>query len=121
MDGQAKTPVVDLQSMLPGLEENTLDHCKDRKFKMDVPATVAMKTSRSLQEMLDSIYDVGKNGGLNKSPTKKEIFEKCVAQWTKPWAHDNCCRLVYRQPTGEGTLSPFSPTVQPRGDSGGSL
>lgn len=112
---------MDLQSMFPGLEETTLDHCKDRNFKMDVLATVAMKTSRSLEETLDSIYDVGKNGGLNKSPTKKEIFEKYVAQWTEPWAQDNCCMLVYHQPTGEGTLSPFSPMMQPGGDSGGNL
>lgn len=41
-------------------------------FKMNVPATVAMKATRSLEEMLDSIYEVGKNGSPNKSPTKKE-------------------------------------------------
>lgn len=45
---------------------------------MDVPATVAMKTSRSLEETLDSIYDVSKKGDLNKSPITEEIYEKHV-------------------------------------------
>lgn len=88
---------------------------------MDVPATVAMKISRSLEEMLGSIYDVGENGSLNESPTKKEICEKHAAQWTEPWAQDNCCVLVYHQPTGEGTLSASSPAMRPSGDSGRNL
>lgn len=41
-----------------------------------------MITSRSL-EKTGSVYDVGKNGGLNKSPTSKEICETHVAERTR--------------------------------------
>ena len=48
-----------------------------------------MVTSRSLEET-GSVYDVGKNGGLHKSPTSKEICEMHVAERTEPRAQDSC-------------------------------
>ena len=69
-----------------------------------------MVTSRSLEET-GSIYDVGKNGGLHKSPTSREICEMHVAE---PRAQDSC-RGVYHLLTGEGMLSPPLPCDCGRG------
>lgn len=45
---------------------------------MDVLVIVVVKILRLLEEMLYSIYDGGKNGGLNELLREKEIRDKYV-------------------------------------------
>lgn len=73
-----------------------------------------MITSRSL-EKTGSVYDVGKNGGLNKSPTSKEICETHVAERTRALSPRQPLLRVHHLLTGEGTLPPPVPRGCGRG------